>query len=558
MGDSSMFRLASKHHRVATAVALHPRWGQRSFVTTRRTFSADNKESGNNEAENASDASSAQRPEVLTKPPPESNAETPVERVEKEKSSPPPPHATNGNGVAREWFHVGLGALGAVLMTAMYYSLPKNEEPNPEKLPPFEPVEYPEEEGNEELPGARPPAHPMMVADSFPYLAEETMELERTFCYAGTFVICMGPREFNRYDLINDYLSDNRHAVKFQVHPAAYTSPLVQYREPGKGGAIRELLMKSINDTIDFGLLPLLEHVGGDVLEQMTQLIEQRGPSADQFVWVNSFEVILNYIDSIEDPEEKAQEQADLRCFLLWLVEMSIYNDWCQVIIQSTDPFLINRLEPYLLVRTDPQIRKISFGERSADAMERRLKRLLDMNDVSLPAEDITKLTRSVGGSAPLLEHAVKLLLGGKTVEDIIEIQLQPAIVGLERLLLESPHRLLLWEMMQLLVDNYEKTGLLFIPDRIVSYSPSSRALMEQAREELGDYLFFYEIPTGHMMEQQARVQDERAPIHSGYISTTSVRAMTSCVRLIRDPDMQKVMWNEKKQSKAEPIRFHV
>jgi len=266
----------------------------------------------------------------------------------------------------------------------------------------------------------------------------------------------------------------------------------------------------------------------------------------------------LDYIDRIVDPAEKAQEQADLRCFLLWLVEMSIYKDWCQVIIQSTDPFLINRLEPYMPVRTDPQIRKISFGERSADAMERRLKRLLDMNDVAMAPEEITLLTRNVGGSAPLLEHAVKLLLGGKSVKEIIEIQLQPAIVGLERLLLESPHRLLLWEMMQLLVDNYEKTGLLFIPDRVVSYSPSSRALMNEAREELGDYLFFYEIPTGHMMEQQAQVQDDRAPIHSGYISTTSVRAMTSCVRLIRDPDMQRVMWNEKKQSKAEPIRFHV
>ena len=509
------------------------------------------------------DSDKSQQEDVnLTQTPPAADSDPLVEKVEKVKLDPPPHQEEEENKLnPREWmWPLAIGAVGGLAATFLYYTMPQrptqSEEPRPVD-PVIEPPRDRPPVGEEQF-IEQPPAHPMIVADSFPSLTEETKELERTFCYAGTFVIAMGPREFNRYDLINDYLADNRHAIKFHVHPQAYSSPLMQYRAPHQpNSAIRDLIAHSLHNTIDFGLVPMLEHVGGDVFEQMTELIEQRGPSSDQFIWINEFDVILDYVDAITDPQEKAREQADLRCLLLWLVEMSIYRNWCQVLIQSTDPFLLTRLEPYLPVRTDPQVRKISFGERSGDAMERRLKRLLEMNHVHMAPESITALTKNVGGSAPLLEHAVKLLLGGKQVQDIIEIQLQPAIVGLERLLLEGPHRLILWELMQILVDNYEKTGLLFVPDRLVSYSTSAREVMKEAWAEFGDYLYFYEIPTGHMMEQQANTDDGLPRIQAGYISTTSVRAMTSCIRLVRDPDMQKVMWNEKKRSTTPPISFH-
>lgn len=520
---------------------------------------------------------------------------------------PPPPHPPTKQPPFEWTYPIIVGALGGLITTGIYYLYHKSNEENNSKeitsnnqnsrqnqretnqtskrnLNPNQnlhkintkeetnQLEEEKEENDEEDENFQydhPPISPMQVVNSFPYLPEDARELESTFKYAGTFGIALGPKEFNRYHLINDYLSETRHAIVFNIRPSSYASTLfrnttntpqnpsisrgnqsgIVLSNQNQHGKIRELLRNSLTSTIDFGLVPMIEHVGGDVLEQLTQLIQQRGPSSDQFIWIDNFDVILDYIDSIEDIEIKQREEYDLRCLLNWLIEMSLYKEWSQVLIQSNDPFLLSRLDKYLSVRSSPDVRIISFGERSPDDMEQRLNQLLILNEICMTQEDISFFLKTLGGSAPVLESAVKLLLAGYSLQNITDIQVRPFVVRLEELLLVSPYRVALFDLMEKLVENYEETGKMYVSSSFINYSPTAKDTFNGQWRELEDFFFYYETPTLEMLKQ-----DQSSSLPSGYISFSSTRALTACSLLTKDPNLKKLMWNEKKKLKSNEV----
>ena len=485
-----------------------------------------------------------------------------IEDSEDEKRIlPSPPRHEEAPQHSFEWaYPIIVGAVGGLITAGAYFLFNQEKETEVKKVvTPSAPVIAGDEDGmlgedEEEEPIEVPPVSPMQAINSFPYLPEDTRELDTTFRFAGSFGIALGPKEFNTYHLINDYLSDSRHAIVFSVSPKSYSSSLFR-SPPGEiqeVGRIRTLLRNSLSSTIDFGLIPMLEHVGNDVLEQLSQLIQQRGPSSDQFIWIDNFDVLIDYIDQLEDPVAKAQEQADLRCLMHWLVDMSLHREWTQVLIQSNDPQLLTRLEPYWPLRTCPEVSKISLGERCTKDMEDRLKQLLIMNEICLTDDEIQFVLKNLGGSASVLENAVKLLIAGHSLQRIVDSQIRPIVVGMEELLLESPYRVALWELMEKLVENYETTGNLYMSHRLVKYSPTARETLADAWSKISDYIFFYETPTVEMLKQRDTIA-----LPSGYISATSTRAMTAFTLLVNDPDLKRVMWEEKKKlSQNEKFSF--
>ena len=410
----------------------------------------------------------------------------------------------------------------------------------------------------EERASGVPPVSPNVVINSFPYLSDEARELASAFKYSGSFAIALGPPDFNHRSLVKHYLEDKRHAMVFSIHPQRHIELFRAGGVNNSRSAIYELLERSIRRSVDFEskIVPISKQmrisvpaaVGSDIFEKLTDFILNRGPSSDQFIWMERMDILLDYIDQLQDPQAKEREEAMLRAFLNWLVEVSIDREWTQVLLQSTDPNLINRLEKYMPIRANPTIRKLFFGEASIKETEVKLTKLLDRNEICMKPTDASFVVSKLGGSYLVLDEVVKLLLSGASPKTIVNLALQPVVVGLEKLLLESEYRVALWQILEKLVANYEATGKLYLPYRVVQYSPAAKAQFEGAWKELTAYLYYYEHPTLEIIRKET-LENSNSQLPSSFISVSSQRVMTACSILIHDPDLNRVMWNEKKKA---------
>mmetsp|Transcript_6884 Transcript_6884/g.11551 ORF Transcript_6884/g.11551 Transcript_6884/m.11551 type:complete len:511 (+) Transcript_6884:59-1591(+) len=391
-----------------------------------------------------------------------------------------------------------------------------------------------------------PPVSPLHIVDSFPSVPEDIREFEFTFRHSGSFAIAVGPADFNNHELVQHYLSERKHAMILSVHPQRHRKlfrpGVVARADQLARTPIRELLERSLQRSIEFDIIPKVEKkVEKDIMMKMKDFIQQRGPSSHQFIWVEKIDILLDYIDNIKDPLLKQKEEAMLRGFLSFIIEMSLEREWCQVLLQSNDPHVLDRLEKYMLFRTNPKIRKITLGERSSHDAEERLKDLLEENEICMKPQDITFVAENVGASSPVLDDVVKLLLSGYSVENIVSQQLQPLVIGFQKLLLESPYGVALWDLLEKMVENYSSTGKIYMPYRIIQFSPSAKKTFEPVWEDLQDFLFYYENPTLEM------IRKEPAGPNS-YISFSSVRALRAAEVVVNDPDLKRVMWQEKKK----------
>ena len=346
------------------------------------------------------------------------------------------------------------------------------------------------------------------------FFDEDSKKLKKLFQFTGSFVVIEGPEQFNQPDLVEKYLETSDYRKIYRISG-------------------QELLN---NHTI------FPSFIISSIMDEETIC-----KSTNNFIWINEIDLIKQRIESIPDEATKKIEIKKFDEFINWLEFICFKKKSANILIQSIEGKFLRNTQFY-----DSRIQSISLGEPNKKISTTKLKNLLEINGVCIKDENVDQLIDNLGGSNSMLQTIVKSVLAGENFDRILLTQKQNHIAGLENILLHSKESVIIWDIMQLLVNNYERTGSLFIPhDDLIYSSNIGYECLEGSIKSLLSYIYFYQHPTDYMIESDF-IQEaySKNKIYSGFISASSIHSMKILQLLVNNNDLKRIMWERKKTEK--------